>query len=277
MYFQCRERFRNEDIVQNSSPRLLNIAHAVGSQKLDDECRQALGLNTEMSPNLCKSWRNAVGTYCGRILTFDDDRLPAISGLAHHVARVCKDDYLAGLWKRDLLLGLLWKAAPGAKRATTYLAPSWSWASCGSTELWWLTYADEARRIKEESTIVETCIIPDGPDNMGRIRGGYVTLRGKLEWLDSAISSELEPFLFWDTEEDIPNKEPVCALLLARILSGLNASISKDVVLDGMLLRKVEHESHRNCFRRVGVFEVVSRPELLTAFKDCAVETVTII
>jgi hypothetical protein len=39
------------------------------------------------------------------------------------------DDYLAGLWRAHLPAALCWAAGSPTKRSTTYMAPSWSWAS----------------------------------------------------------------------------------------------------------------------------------------------------
>ncbi|KAF6786810.1 heterokaryon incompatibility protein, partial [Colletotrichum musicola] len=58
------------------------------------------------------------------------DRLPALSGLASAAALRCNDTYIAGLWKEDLQLGLLW-SVDGDPTAppSEYLAPSFSFAS----------------------------------------------------------------------------------------------------------------------------------------------------
>jgi hypothetical protein len=41
-------------------------------------------------------------------LTFEDDRLPALSGLAQCFHSVLHDEYLAGVWRNDLYRSLLW-------------------------------------------------------------------------------------------------------------------------------------------------------------------------
>ena len=73
-------------------------------------------------------WESAVHNYSRRTLTFQTDRLPAISAVASIIADATGDRYLAGLWRNDLLAGLAWigsKAAPQQE----YIAPTWSWAS----------------------------------------------------------------------------------------------------------------------------------------------------
>ncbi|OCL14849.1 HET-domain-containing protein, partial [Glonium stellatum] len=76
-------------------------------------------------------WYILVDRYCIRQLTQKMDKLPALSGLAHEMAAFVGDEYLAGLWRRDLALGLLWNTVDRGdlQACETYRAPSWSWAS----------------------------------------------------------------------------------------------------------------------------------------------------
>jgi hypothetical protein len=54
-------------------------------------------------------WYELIEAYSPRQFTCIQDRLVAISGLAKQFGSIIKDDqYVAGLWKRDLLRGLLW-------------------------------------------------------------------------------------------------------------------------------------------------------------------------
>ncbi|KAF2013651.1 HET-domain-containing protein [Aaosphaeria arxii CBS 175.79] len=81
-------------------------------------------------------WRTAiVQNYTSLHLTRNTDRLPALSGLAKTILRKTQDAYLAGLWRSDLLNGLLWKANNVGPmfEPSTYIAPSWSWASVRSS------------------------------------------------------------------------------------------------------------------------------------------------
>lgn len=80
-----------------------------------------------------EEWRHMiVPIYTKKHLTRDTDRLPALSGLATTAAGRCNDDYIAGLWKNDVQLGLLWSIAEAPARAPSkFLAPSFSFASVG--------------------------------------------------------------------------------------------------------------------------------------------------
>jgi len=79
-------------------------------------------------------WYDAVEYFTKASLTYKRDTLPAISGLAKifHIPIGRGDEYLAGLWSGNLVRGLLWAIftpVPVQQTDSTYLAPSWSWAS----------------------------------------------------------------------------------------------------------------------------------------------------
>lgn len=76
-------------------------------------------------------WYQLVEDYASRTLSYESDKLIALSGLAkHHQEVFPESEYLAGIWSAHLPAALLWqtvdKDATGYK---TYIAPSWSWAS----------------------------------------------------------------------------------------------------------------------------------------------------
>jgi len=93
-------------------------------------------------------WHKLVEEYTVRSLTRDQDKLPALSGLANLVAEKTGDGYAAGLWKRNIIQDLFWSVEivkpshkcddpehnatmppvtkASVKRLTQYRAPSWS-------------------------------------------------------------------------------------------------------------------------------------------------------
>ncbi|KAL5314570.1 hypothetical protein ACEPPN_017211 [Leptodophora sp. 'Broadleaf-Isolate-01'] len=77
------------------------------------------------------TWKLIVEEYSGKDLTFERDKLPAISGVASQFGAAIKSRYLAGLWEGDLLGSLCWVSIAHEieVKAGTYRAPSWSWAS----------------------------------------------------------------------------------------------------------------------------------------------------
>jgi hypothetical protein len=75
-------------------------------------------------------WCSLVEVFTLCSLTQQDDKLPAISGLARRIASLTSDEYVVGLWKAKLPSQLLWapEKNPGS-RLETYVGPSWSWVS----------------------------------------------------------------------------------------------------------------------------------------------------
>ncbi|KAH7071848.1 heterokaryon incompatibility protein-domain-containing protein, partial [Paraphoma chrysanthemicola] len=129
------------------------------------------------------AWERVVERYSRRSLTVSDDKLPAISGLArffHTSFDLPECNYLAGLWKSYLVEGLLWHVTGSRphSRPTKWRAPSWSWASIDGD----VGYFQESYQFMFEPGIqIDACqCTPSSIDEFGRVRGGYIRLRGVL-------------------------------------------------------------------------------------------------
>ena len=128
--------------------------------------------------------------YSCRNFTNARDRLPAISPLAKVVADMTGDQYLAGLWKNNLHVGLLWYSnrfegrtfcLPGHE---DYIAPSWSWlARARNAEI---SQYVVTHSITSYLNVVDADTTPDGLNPFGRVLEGYIKLEGRV----CAISSE---------------------------------------------------------------------------------------
>jgi hypothetical protein len=101
------------------------------------------------------SWFRIVGLYSSKKLTHVSDTLVALSGIAREFQRHSNDEYLAGLWRSQILKCLRWErmatspsssertlaslpAAENGENDAQYLAPSWSWASKPLITVVWL-------------------------------------------------------------------------------------------------------------------------------------------
>ncbi|KAF2432356.1 hypothetical protein EJ08DRAFT_130517 [Tothia fuscella] len=90
-------------------------------------------------------WHDVVYKYSVAQLTFWEDRVIAIAGLARHLKEVYNDDYCAGIWRRDIHWRLTWHSGTGGVRLQTLLQPndsqaniripSWSWLSIAKSEI----------------------------------------------------------------------------------------------------------------------------------------------
>ena len=91
-------------------------------------------------PETFRLWYDLIEEYTQREFKDISDRLPAISGLAKIFGNTIRShEYVAGLWKPDLIRGLIWHTRgaklmprPSADNIPASNAfPSWSWASIG--------------------------------------------------------------------------------------------------------------------------------------------------
>ncbi|TPX08749.1 uncharacterized protein E0L32_009811 [Thyridium curvatum] len=133
-------------------------------------------------------WESAVHAYSQRDLTYIQDRLPAISGIAALYGRMTGAKYLGGLWGDSLLAQLCWYRMRWLRdevlqpQVAEYLGPSWTWASIvwrvqwqGSTR-----YASDTleQHFGEEASVVEAACTVKGSNPYGVVSAGHIILEG---------------------------------------------------------------------------------------------------
>lgn len=79
-------------------------------------------------------WAEVIRAYTSRQLTYETDRMPALSGIAQRFQTQYSGRYLAGLWEADLPAALLWTETGPEPSKRQYVercgkAPSWTWLS----------------------------------------------------------------------------------------------------------------------------------------------------
>lgn len=110
-----------------------------------DRSQLTLEAHTSMRDAI-DQWYTMVRFYVRRKLSYERDRLPALSGLARALGTLFPDlEYLAGLWKADLHRGLFWISGTTQSYQEYvkplkygYVAPSWSWARRPGPIYWFL-------------------------------------------------------------------------------------------------------------------------------------------
>lgn len=130
IFFECGQGIQTED-------------NCLLAQSAPHPSFALLDYSMDMAKNRCRQdWRKMVEQYSQRKLTVQDDKLPALGGLAARfsLASTQKDErifpvasrYLAGLWFDDMVRDMCWSMqmfSPGGVRPPKYRAPTWSWAS----------------------------------------------------------------------------------------------------------------------------------------------------
>jgi hypothetical protein len=154
------------------------------------------------SQRFLNEWYGCANSYSSRQISDERDRLPALSGLAKLMAEATGDEYLAGLWKKGLLQGLLWiRSMPPNKSdlerlspslEQTYVGPSWSWIngyndfqffSSGKPKLLGNNAAYEMEMdLLSECQSIQAICTPEAPNlnPYGRITAGKLIVSGKL-------------------------------------------------------------------------------------------------
>lgn len=138
-------------------------------------------------------WREIIVKYTSRHLTVQADVLPALSGLADEFARVTGDQYVAGMWRGDLIRSLSWHRSAlreklpnghqaDVRRPSGYHAPSWSWASIygKSTSFGQVNGSEEHSRVTRPAKIVDVTTTPSTSDPYGRVSSGILVLEALM-------------------------------------------------------------------------------------------------
>lgn len=133
-------------------------------------------------------WWTLVQRYTRLRLTFDKDRLPALSGMARRRMGQQANDYMAGIWRSSFPDGLLWRvdfpsrvlnaAVVLPRRLPEPRAPSWSWASLAAAVTWVFPHRFGDKTVGIE--ILEADCFPVGNDRYGQVQGGILRVTGLI-------------------------------------------------------------------------------------------------
>lgn len=135
------------------------------------------------SASIGEYWREKVLTpYSRRALTKSTDKLVALSAAASRLQSKFGITYLAGLWKEDLIPGLLWYierfVITGSRppiRQESFNAPSWSWVSVDAP-LSWHTFFSNCEIQEPLAQVLEAYTRPSTLDPFGPVSHGHIKL-----------------------------------------------------------------------------------------------------
>jgi hypothetical protein len=159
MYFECNTHFLSEDGFKMSSR------------------------NDALPEDQSRGWRNVLNMYCKRSLPKPEDKLPALSNIARHIADKTGDTYVAGLWRSELIGGLAWQATGYSVGRTSdvsaYRAPSWSWASIDGP------FGGFSLDVEGEDVveILDWQVSLKSDDAFGEVTDAWIKIRAPLEGL----------------------------------------------------------------------------------------------
>jgi len=150
--------------VPGISPRLVAIRNVLA----DKGKPKSAGLT---------EWDRIVGQYTKRQITKQEDKLPAIAGVAEFLLDGLQDEYVAGLFRSSLPHSLLWTTASG--RTQPQVSPSWSWASTkGQVETYWPLSVGAESFI---ATVIDVGLELENPKTpFGRVNHGEISIYGPV-------------------------------------------------------------------------------------------------
>lgn len=127
--------------------------------------------------NACYTyWRRVLAGYTKAELTFSNDRLIAIGGIAGLLAPNLGDDYIAGVWSGDTVRSLLWMSL-----GRLIEGPTWSWGSYNGQIRFPLDEIDGLSgewqvQLQEHFTVCHTAVELSGPSRYGPVSSGVLEL-----------------------------------------------------------------------------------------------------
>jgi hypothetical protein len=157
------------------------------------------GTANHFTENRSLAWNSLLSDFCARRLTFDKDRLPALSGLASRFGDESTGKYYAGFWGGHFPNCLLWYPSRVGRRCETAenpisLPPSWSWCSVDyrpSGIRRWIFEDNEIHNGCMYAKVVDIQTYPSTSDPRGMVSGGHITLKGRVMPLKIALPEDL--------------------------------------------------------------------------------------
>jgi hypothetical protein len=272
----------------SSKHYLEGVQQAVAKAVANDKCPDALG-------QVRIIWGEIISGYTQCELTFETDKLVALSGIAERMQRCTGLSYVAGLWEESLLYYMFWQSKPrysgyvqeNCKRPLTYRAPSWSWASVEGNITWF--HPGQSMKWTAKILHVEVVLV-DHQSLFGQVSGGSLCVSGCLQkarysgnrpsWRGHFFAGKGFEFpsrgdltIYWDTKcPDVATIDEFIFLLLGiDEPEPANYTSYKGLVLEPSKVRS-------NCFQRVGWFSEYLQGAKLSSFpQESKAQEITII
>jgi hypothetical protein len=189
LYFECKSHLTCE--CRDWAPRSMSTqwetrwrkSHATLNSQATQLSRASETEQRALKRREFEAYRALVETYTELDITFELDRLPALSGITFGR----DDEYLAGMWRSLFIESLHWYPRAKtlgnvmARRTFEYRAPTWSWASIEAP----IKHIEtDFYKNKHSPTLVATiCDVSTtqaGLDPRGVVTTGYLRIRGPM-------------------------------------------------------------------------------------------------
>ncbi|OAL29742.1 hypothetical protein AYO20_09034 [Fonsecaea nubica] len=165
MYFECNAGFQSEDGL-HLKKRYFTLHGDPRSGFLPVPGGSTSDTNMQL-------WYNILWSYGPRKLTKSSDKLPAFAGVAAVFAERLRDQYLAGIWRKSMIEGLLWQALDVAEVKDR--KPSWSWVSIDG-----IPTSGLIGRWEQLAFIIDCQVDLVGESRFGEVKSGWIKMEAPL-------------------------------------------------------------------------------------------------
>lgn len=152
---------------------------------------------TQGVPDVRLAWYRTIEGYTSRNMSFQSDKLPALSGIISALQKYTGDVCYAGIWRSWFLKGLLWRLQVPEhddyvfnpkipERVGKWRAPSWSFASLEGVVLYLLV--ERTPDTGFCATLEECSVTPQGLNPLGELASGFARIRGPITSLGNVAS-----------------------------------------------------------------------------------------
>ena len=200
LVWQCKREFLCDCPRQRDMTHYMDQKSGLFHQQLEAQTKLGYSQGNN-SRSIAELWRTVVMGYTKRSLTYDADKLPALSGMAHMFARMRPwTTYIAGAWadtteSSTLLTDLMWYVDSHSyyngwttRRPPQWVAPTFSWASVRDQvnfatspkfSLYPMDETFESGVAETHVEILEVNCQPSTEDPMGQINSGVLKVKGQ--------------------------------------------------------------------------------------------------
>jgi hypothetical protein len=188
MTWECSEGRAKEDRNKDSARRVDsvdNIAHGLNNFKNPPP----IDWNGQRRWIDGTLWFDFVEEYTSCNMSFQSDKLPALSGVISALQKLTGDVCLAGIWKRWFLQGLLWRleqpdrdkyagSRKKPQKTISWRAPTWSFASVEGVVNYAPLRFDPGMGMCAE--LLDCNVTPKGVNPLGEITNGFAKIRAQI-------------------------------------------------------------------------------------------------
>ncbi|CAG9956991.1 unnamed protein product, partial [Clonostachys rosea f. rosea IK726] len=159
VYWECDELIASEYFLKGIPDELWDLTTLHQDTTL--EGHHSLDFDDESK--LRQAWSAPVGQYSDCEFSRNSDKFKALAGLANKMRDAAGDQYVARLWRKDLHRQSCWVPDIDSRfrfdryTATTYVAPTWSWANAEGPVMYDLRYIareEESLSLSEMTDVI---------------------------------------------------------------------------------------------------------------------------